>query len=171
MRVVVQVPERDAPFTNPGDPVVVNLDAVSGEKFHGKVSRIANSEDRTTRSMRTEVDLKNSSAHLRDGMFGRVTIYLGDKSHGMTVPATSLLQGANGKAAVFVVRDGKAHRLSVQAGRNDGIRAEIESGLSADSLVVESPGEDLADGTPVEAVTTSPVDERAKSATNRTGTR
>ena len=36
------------------------------------------------------------------------------------------------------------------AGRDDGVRAEILSGLSVDDLVVETPGEDLAEGTPVE---------------------
>ena len=42
MRVVVQVPERDAPFTERGDSAVVELDAISGKKYHGKVARIAN---------------------------------------------------------------------------------------------------------------------------------
>ncbi len=162
MRVVVLVPERDAAFTDPGDPAVVELDAVPDAKFRGKVARIANSEDRVTRSMRTEIDLKNTSKRLRDGMFGHVTIYLSEESDRMTVPATSVVQVGNGKTAVFLVRDGKAHRQIVKAGRNDGIRVEIHSGLAADSLVIERPSEDLVDGTPVEAVDADTLNEGAK---------
>ncbi len=53
MRVIVQVPDRDVPYTNVGDPAVVEMDALGGEKFTGKVSRISNSEDRGTRTMRS----------------------------------------------------------------------------------------------------------------------
>ena len=35
MRVIVQVPERDVPYTNVGDPAVVHVDVLSGEKFPG----------------------------------------------------------------------------------------------------------------------------------------
>lgn len=41
MRVKVQVPDADVPFTNPGDPATVHIDALPGRNFTGKVSRIA----------------------------------------------------------------------------------------------------------------------------------
>jgi HlyD family secretion protein len=151
MRVVVQVPERDVPYTDPGDPAVVELDAISGKKFHGTVSRIAGSEDRVTRSMRTEIDLKNSGNRLRDGMFGRVTIYLDKATSGVTVPSSCLVGDAKKKKfSVFVARNGKAQLEPVEIGHDDGVRVEILSGLAAKDLVVVRPGSDLANGTAVE---------------------
>lgn len=151
MRVIVQVPERDVPYTDPGDPAVVELDAISGKEFTGKVSRIAGSEDRISRSMRTEIDLKNSGNRLRDGMFGRVTIYLDKATSGVTVPSSCLVGDAKKKkVSVFVVRNGKARLEPVEIGHDDGVRVEILSGLSPDDLVVVRPGGDLANGTPVE---------------------
>ncbi len=41
MRVVVQVPDRDVPYTGVGDPAVLVVDTLLGEKFHGKVARFA----------------------------------------------------------------------------------------------------------------------------------
>ena len=41
MRVIVQVPDRDVPFTDPGDPAYVQIDALPGRKLLGHVSRIA----------------------------------------------------------------------------------------------------------------------------------
>jgi RND family efflux transporter MFP subunit len=151
MRVIVKVPERDVPFTDPGDPAVVELDAIPGLKFTGKVARISNSEDRISRSMRTEVDLKNTENQLRDGMFGRVTIILRKAGKGFTIPSSSLVSGKSKKVSVFVVRDGKVHLRPVEVGQDDGIRAEILSGLSADDRVVARPGSDLSDGMAVEA--------------------
>lgn len=152
MRVIVQVPERDVPFTNPGDDAVVELDAVSAKKFKAKVSRIAASEDRTSRSMRTEIDLKNESNMFRDGMFGRVTIYLDQGGQALTVPSSAVVRGAKSKKpAVFVVHDGKAKLVPIEAGQDDGIRVEILSGLAPRSVVVAHPPADLVDGASVEA--------------------
>src|SRR6185369_3113051 len=82
MRVVIQVPERDVPYVNPGDPAVVEVDALPGLAFRTRgserveVSRMAASEDPRTRMMRTEVDVKNPEGKLRRGMYGRATLTL-----------------------------------------------------------------------------------------------
>src|SRR5262245_6281096 len=151
MRVVVQVPERDVPYTNVGDPAVVEMDALAGEKFHGKVARIANSEDRLTRTMRTEVDLPNPKNRLRDGMFGRVAITLEAGTGGLTVPSTSVFSDPRSKKpAVYVAKNGKVHRTFVSTGQDDGSMTEILSGLSVDDLVASRAGSDLTDGAEVE---------------------
>jgi RND family efflux transporter MFP subunit len=151
MRVVVMVPERDVPYVNVGDPAVVEMDALAGEKFHGKVARFANSEDRLTRTMRTEVDLPNPKNRLRDGMFGRVTITVEDGTRGLTVPSMSVFRDRKAKQpAVFVVKNGRVHRALVETGQDDGSQTEILSGLSADDFVVRRPTADLTDGAAVE---------------------
>ena len=67
VRVVTQVPDRDVPFTDVGDPAEVTLDALGGEVFKGKVSRFAETEDPTSRTMHTEIDLPNPDNRLRAG--------------------------------------------------------------------------------------------------------
>jgi RND family efflux transporter MFP subunit len=150
MRVVVMVPEAEAAYTERGNAAVVEVDAIADKQFHAKVARISNSEDRTTRSMRTEIDLKNDSGLLRDGMFGRATIDLKNAPNVVTVPSSAVVKHDR-KSAVFVVRDGQAHSHPVKTGRDDGVRIEIVSGLTGDEEVVQTPGGDLAEGTPVEA--------------------
>jgi RND family efflux transporter MFP subunit len=152
MRVVVKMPEQHAAFTDPGDPAVVELDAIPTAKFQGVVSRIANSEDRTSRSMRTEIDLPNESHQLRDGMFGKVTITLLKGGKGLVVPSTSVITSSKSrKRSVFVVENGKARLKEVKVGQNDGINAEILAGISVEDRVVVRPGSDLADGAAAEA--------------------
>ncbi len=152
MRVIVQVPERDVPYTDVGDPAIVHVDVLSGEKFPGKVARIANSEDRVTKTMRTEIDLENPKNRLRDGMFGRVTIHVEEGSRGVTVPSSCIVRESKGnKTAAFVVRKGKAHKVPVETGQDDGSRIEVLSGLSVNDEVINDPSDDLTDGAGVDA--------------------
>jgi HlyD family secretion protein len=141
MRVVIQVPDRDVPFTNPGRPATVELDALPNQKFKAKVSRIAESEDPQTRLMRTEVDLPNPKSLIRKGMYGRVVIELEENSDRLSVPSSAVVDRMEeGKANVYVVRDGKATLVPVEIGIDNGLRVEIISGLKPDDdVVVDAP--------------------------------
>ena len=153
LRVVTQVPDEDVPWAVRGRPATVEIDALPGESFHGAISRTAASEDLQSHTMRVEVDLPNPSGRLRAGMFGQVTIDLHTDRNALLLPAACLVGPQNeGKAAVYVVRDGKARLVAVKLGNNDGIHVEILSGLAlGDDVVCGSKGT-LADGVAVAVV-------------------
>ena len=67
MYVVTEVPDRDVPFTDVGDPAEVRLDALGSQVFKGKVSRFAEAEDPSSRTMHTEIDLPNPKNELARG--------------------------------------------------------------------------------------------------------
>ncbi|HWB10653.1 MAG TPA: efflux RND transporter periplasmic adaptor subunit [Pirellulales bacterium] len=137
MRVVLQVPDLDVPYVNKGDEASVEIDALPGRKFPGHVARVSNSEDPQTRTMRTEVDLENDKNLLRDGMYGKVTIFLEKASDALSVPSGALVgESESGKGTVYVVRGGKAHKVEVTTGADDGIHTEIISGLNPEDDVV-----------------------------------
>jgi RND family efflux transporter MFP subunit len=165
MRVVMRLPERYVPYCEPGDDAVVELDALHGRMFHGTVSRIANSLDRSDRTMRVEVDLKNPNDELRDGMFGRVTVQLTSATKELSIPSSALVNvGRPGAFSVYVVRDGRADRVPVKVGRDNGIRAEIVSGVQANDLIVAHPSEDLTSGAAVEFDQPTPAAEPTSAA-------
>jgi RND family efflux transporter MFP subunit len=151
MRVAVQIPDRDVPYADPGDPATVEIDALPGRKFDARISRIANSEDTQTRLMRVEIDLLNPTGQIRKGMYGRVTIVLDSSSDRLSVPSSALAGKAeDGQVAVFVVRGGKAVLVPVRVGADNGLRVEVMSGLTARDAVVQRPPVSLRDGTDVE---------------------
>jgi HlyD family secretion protein len=151
MRVIVQIPDRDVPYADPGDKATVEIDALPGKKFEARLSRIASSDDPQTRLMHSEIDLPNPTGKICKGMYGRVTILLDTSSERLSVPATALAgKTDDGKPAVFVVRDGKAVLVPVEAGADNGLRTEIISGLKAgDDVIVHASG-GLHDGAEVE---------------------
>ena len=150
MRIIVQVPERDVPYTGVGDRAIVTLDALAGTEFKGTVARFSNSEDRTTRTMRVEIDLDNPNNRLRDGMYGRVKIFVDENAKGITVPSSSVVKKGT-DYSVWVVRDNKLQRVPVKVGQDDGQRTEIVSGVTPADTVVRKATVDLVDGIAVDA--------------------
>ncbi len=150
MRVIVYVPDPDVPLTHDGQQADITITSLPGETFHGKVARTAVSEDYSSRTMRTEIDLPNPTGELKNGMFGSVTIRLGADPKHLTIPS-DCLQGAekDGHRFVYVVKDGKAHRVAVQVVQDNGVHAEIASGLRPDDRVIENHGSGLIDGVAV----------------------
>jgi HlyD family secretion protein len=153
MRVVLPVPDTDVPFVDKGDKASLQIVALPGRTFHGEVSRYAFSEDHESRNMRTEVDLPNPDGKLVEGMFGRVTVILQAAApHSVTIPSSGLVgQTGNGEGTVYVVKDGKVHKINVQVGNDNGVEAEILKGLSTDDQVITSYNGSIKEGTPVKA--------------------
>ncbi len=151
MRVVVQIPDRDVNFTDKGDKATVELDALPGQKFEGKVARTAGSEDQHTRLMRIEIDLPNPTGRIKQGMFGQVTIILEKSDDPMTIPTAALVGETKGnRGQVFVVRDGKAVQVPVELGVSYGGRVGVRNGLTLQDEVIANPGRNLHNGTAVE---------------------
>jgi HlyD family secretion protein len=159
VRVVTDVPDRDVPLTDVGDPAEVTLDALGSEVFHGKVSRFANAEDPTSRTMHTEIDLPNPAGRLRPGMYGIAKILLDTATKNATLPASALVgESKGGKADVYVIKDGKAKKTQVEVGADDGLRVEILSGLDPKDEVIMNTGS-VTDGIPVKAARQVTVEE------------
>jgi RND family efflux transporter MFP subunit len=149
-RVVVQIPDRDVPYTDPGDTAFVQIDALPGSKFPAKVSRIASFEDPQTRLMKIELDLPNPTGRIRHGMYGQVTIVLDQEKELLSLPSSCLVgKVEDGKGIVYVVRDGHAQRTAVRLGTDNGLRVAVLGGLNREDDVVLHPGNALADGVEV----------------------
>jgi HlyD family secretion protein len=126
LRIVVNVPDNDVPWTNVGDPVDILIDALPGKEFKGKVSRFAESENPADRTMHTEIDLENTAGNLREGMYGKVTIHLEPaRKDALRVPSSALLDVKEGRAVIYVVQDGKIHQREVLVGTDNGDEVEI----------------------------------------------
>jgi HlyD family secretion protein len=150
MRVVVDVPAPDVPYTRRGVRAEVRVDTLPGKVFAGNIARTASSEDYNSRTMRAEVDLRNPDDVLTDGMFCSITLFLGSNSSSLSIPSDCLIgKEQDGQRSVYVVQNGKAHRVSVHVGLDDGIHAEVLSGLDPSAQVIEGHGPGLAEGVAV----------------------
>jgi RND family efflux transporter MFP subunit len=145
MRVVVQIPDRDAPFCDPGDEAVIEIGTLPNQKFKAPIARVSRSEDAQTRMMQVEIDLPNSDGKLWQGMYGYATITLEKSANVLALPPSCLVnKQGNDKGQVYVVRSGRAYLTPVTIVANNGVDLGV-LGLKATDDVVISPA-NLAEG-------------------------
>ncbi|MFN2547717.1 MAG: efflux RND transporter periplasmic adaptor subunit [Myxococcales bacterium] len=144
LRLFVSAAEGDVQRLRLGQLAHIDLDAMPGRRFDGRVVRLAPSLDPATRTLDAEVQLPNRDGVLRAGMYGRAAIVTGVHPGAMTVPVGAV-QITNGRNFVYVLRGDRVQRREVQLGVDGEDWLEIRSGLSPDDEVVSAGLEGLSD--------------------------
>jgi cobalt-zinc-cadmium efflux system membrane fusion protein len=133
--VASDVPESAIRFIQPGERIDVELTAYPGETFHGRVTRIADTVDPQTRTIKVRAEMDNSHGKLRPEMYG--TIRHTDSMRTVpVVPVGAVVQG-DGKSSVWVEqRPGKFVPVEVKTGERNGDVLPVLSGLKTGARVV-----------------------------------
>lgn len=74
VRIVANVPDRDAALVAVGDPATFRPDAPPRAEYAATLSRTSVAEDPSTQTIRIEVDLDNGAGRLRPGQRGSLRI-------------------------------------------------------------------------------------------------
>ena len=128
----------------------MTVDELPGRAFEGRVTRYAYALDDATKTMLTEIELANPKGELRPGMFATVKLVVERKSDALLVPLDALVV-EKAKNSVFTVGDGKAKKVPVKVGFNDGVSAEIVEGINPGEPVILVGKQTLNDGQAVNA--------------------
>jgi membrane fusion protein, multidrug efflux system len=107
VRMVANLVEKDAKRLTVGMPAQVEVDAFPGEKFIGKVARIAPVFDPQTRTAEMEIEVPNPGFRLKPGMYSRVDLTVDSRQNALTVPSNAVVD-FEGKTGVFVAGSGQA---------------------------------------------------------------
>jgi membrane fusion protein, multidrug efflux system len=150
VRVFVQVPQDVAPSVHAGIPGKVTLREYAGRVFEGKVAREAGALDMTTRTMLTEVRVPNPTGELLTGMYAQVSLDLASPHLVLGVPATALMNGADGLRVAVVDASQHIRLVPVVVERDTGPSIELSSGIQPSDQVVALPSADLTEGRLVE---------------------
>ena len=148
LRIFFEVPEDKVPLVQTGDLAEITVDALPGKQLKGKVARFAKVLDPETRSMKTEINLRDASRLLLPGMHVRVRLVLERRADAILVPAEAL-RFKEGTPFVFVVDGDRAREIAIETGLDDGIRVEVTGGLSDQEKVIVTARESLTDGVKV----------------------
>ena len=124
MRTYVYAPQDAVGSIRRGMPAKLTLQDLPGRSFDGVVTRYSNSLDLGTRTMLTEIDLKNPGHDLYPGMYANVTLELERHRDALELPESAIGESSEGKY-VMVAQDGKLRRQDVTVGINNGKSAEI----------------------------------------------
>lgn len=152
--VVVPVPEDWAPGLRLGQPVTIDLPALPGHPFEGRIDRIIPEGNPRTRAIPVRVRVKNQLVDARPlltaGMFAQVRLPVGPEQAALLVPKDALVLGGEQPIVYAVTPDGAGTRpVPVRiTGAVDGTIA-VEGDLKAGDRVVVEGNERLRPGQPI----------------------
>ena len=151
LKATFRVPETKIFAVVPGMPVFLKFDALPGEEFTGKVSRIDPFVDPATRSSAVEIELNNEAVgnRLRPGMFGQASLVEREFKNAILIPE-SVVHSSDQGEYVFVEVNGIAKLRNVSIGLRQGNAVQITKGLKPGEKVIVFGGSNLKDGEKVD---------------------
>lgn len=145
----LHVPERELARLHPGQPAMLEVDAIPGEQFGGEIARISPVIDGSSGTFRVTVELRHHGGRLRPGMFGRFHIVFDSREEVVLVPVGAVMN-EDGRRSVFVINGHEAQRRSVQIGYRNNGDYEITDGLEPGERVVVTGQASLRSGAEVQ---------------------
>jgi membrane fusion protein (multidrug efflux system) len=159
LEATLNVPEREIATLKPGQKVELTVDPLPGKTFIGRIDRVSPVVDAGSGTFRV-VCAFESEGGLQPGMFGRMRIDYDQRADALVIPRAALLEDG-GQPAVYVVRDGKAHRVTLELGYEDGPWVEVRKGLKDGDQVVVAGKAALREGSAVRVLRSTAVTAQA----------
>jgi RND family efflux transporter MFP subunit len=148
IRVWVYVPQNAVFGVTAGVDTSVRIPEIPDRTFPAKVTRIADALQPGTRTLLTEIDVKNPDGTLAPGMYVTVDLHIPRKTPAVVVSADAIIFNSGG-VQVAVVEDGVAHLRKIEIARDFGREVEVSSGVKGGEQVILNPPADLTDGAKV----------------------
>lgn len=147
-------------------PVKVSVDALGGQIFDGRVSRIYPNLDPVTRRGTVEVELKPVPEGARPGQLCRVRIKT-NAANRLVIPFNALRRDQTGEYVFTINDENRVQRSKVLGGLRIGEQVEILDGLSEGQQVVTRGFLDLIPGKEVKVVSQDKKDKKDRQMTNQ----
>ncbi len=148
LRLVVSVPEAYTAYLSNQSEVDFTVNALTGQQFKAKLSRLSGALDIKLRSQRAEMDVINEDKKLLPGMIAEVSIPLKANSTAFAVPVSAILNSTQG-VFVIKVQDKKSVWIPVKTGRTEDGRTEVFGSINQGDTLLTHAGEEVRNGSNV----------------------
>ncbi|MEW5851223.1 MAG: efflux RND transporter periplasmic adaptor subunit [Myxococcota bacterium] len=135
--MLIDVREDQMARVQVGQKASVEIPALPGQRFEGKLTFLYPAVDPRTRTLRARVEMPNPRRQLRPGMYGDVNITL-PPAKGVVVPAESVVQTGRQAYAFISHGDGVFEPRLVTLGVRTPDTVQVLSGVEPDEEVVTS---------------------------------
>jgi hypothetical protein len=143
---VANIVEKDLKSMQAGDETQVEVDALPGEMFMGRVARVSPVLDPATRTAPIEIEIPNPGFRLKPGMYARVSVKTDERKEALIVPANAVVD-TGGRRGVFLAAENDTVSFRpVTVGIEDSNQIEILDGISEGDRIVTTGAAGLRDG-------------------------
>jgi RND family efflux transporter MFP subunit len=153
LQVEADVSESNLMQVKVNQPCEIQLDALPGERFRGRVHMIVPTVDRTKATILVKVRFVDQDDRILPDMSARVAFLSKELSAQEQKPytvvqASAIVMGGD-QAHVFRINDATAHKTPVAVGKQWNDLMIVQKGLSKGDKVVINPPDKLSDGSHV----------------------
>src|SRR5213594_1318450 len=120
LRIFVNVPQTFVRSIAPGQEARILVPEYAQRAFVGRIVSTAGALDPTSRTLLTEVRLRNDDLALMPGMYAQVKFSLAPADAVWVIPATALIARSAGPQVITVRGDSTVQYVGVQLGRDLG---------------------------------------------------
>jgi membrane fusion protein (multidrug efflux system) len=114
------------------------MDALPGEIFQGKITRVIPEINPVSRNFDVEVEIPNPHLRLKSGMFANICLLVGQKVAVNVSRDILITDQVTGVSYVFVVEGDQAVRRRLTLGERSGFLIEVLEGLKeGEDLVIK----------------------------------
>ena len=131
----MHVPEREFRQIAAGQPVYIEVDALTEVSVVASVTRVSPIIDPETGTFKITIELDGTAEGIKPGMFGRMNIVYDKHENTLQVPRSAIIETASDKF-VFVVENEIGIRKTVETGFSGNGMVEIIAGLGDGENVI-----------------------------------
>jgi len=141
--VEVSIYEKDLAWIKVSSSAKIQVAAFPGEIFEGTLIQIGDIVDEETRTIKSRVEVANTEAKLKPGMYADISLFSPTENKVLAIPDRALRK-VEGKNVVFIPRENNSFEIrEVKTGRTFEGFVEITSGLKEGERVVTEGSFDL----------------------------
>jgi membrane fusion protein (multidrug efflux system) len=129
LKLVVNVVEKDLRMVTAGDVGIVEVDAYPGEKFNGRIARVAPVLDPATRTASIEIEVPNGDKRLKPGMYARISLTVEERKNTLLAPKNAVIDFENKRGVWMPGEDRRAQFVPVTLGIEGPEQIEVLAGL------------------------------------------
>lgn len=152
LRTYVNVPQVYSSSITTGIPAEIILEKYPEYSIRGTVARTAEALDPASRTLLTEIHVKNYDLKLRPGMYVQVRFKPAREGEVVLIPANTLIVRAEGTEVATLNKDNTIELKEIKIARDYGKFLAIYSGIIGDEWLVTNPTDKLTNGTKVNVV-------------------
>ena len=144
----IGIPENKINMIELNQSVDVNVKSIGDKLFQGRITSIAPAADDSTLTYSVKVEIDNGQGLIKSGMYAEAIVVGERKDSVLLIPRNSMqLDGK--ETYVYVVEDGKAKRVYIKTGLDNGEEIEVTKGITEGASIIIQGQSYVADGAKV----------------------
>ena len=129
-----------------GKSVNVKVDALKGQEFKGRVTRLSPAASVPTRTFTAEVSIPNPGEQIKVGMFANADIVGQERKNVLAVPESALVMREDQKTVFVVAEENRVVQKVLKLGDAAGGYVEVLSGVKEGERIIVAGQHKLKDG-------------------------